>query len=63
MLNSGSRLEFDKNRFVPEIPESLFEGKKEQFMVFMNFLLFRDREERNLNDLLNLKNLHSVLKA
>ena len=33
------------------------------FYEFFNFLLFRDREERNLNDLLNLKNLHSVLKA
>ena len=32
------------------------------FLWIFNFLL-RDREERNLNDLLNLKNLHSVLKA
>lgn len=40
MLNSGSRLEFDNNRFEPEIPESLFEGKKEQFMVFEFSIFF-----------------------
>ena len=40
MLNSGSRLEFDNDRLEPEIPESLFEGKKEQFMVFQEFSIF-----------------------